>query len=106
MLRLALLTALLLTACTTPQVTAPVVTPIPPAQKTQPAQNLVGCKKAVARFRSVIDSDLESGDANKTVHARMSSELNGIEQTCNTGNEGAALSQLAGLKVKNGYPNQ
>jgi hypothetical protein len=103
-MRYLILATLLLSSCTTNE--APAHMASQAAATAQPAQNLAGCKKAIAAFKNVIGSDLDTGDTTKEVHARMVSDLSGSEQACSAGNEGAALGQLAGVKSKYGYPNQ
>lgn len=63
-----------------------------------------GCSGAIARFRAVIDNDLATGHVNRDVHGQMGGELRGPEAACAAGRQGEAMSGLAAVKRRHGYP--
>lgn len=63
-----------------------------------------GCHAATAQFRRVIDSDVETGNLNRSVYNRIMPELARITQTCAAGREAPASQALSALKRRYGYP--
>jgi hypothetical protein len=103
---------LLLTGCmeTTQQAVAPVVSHNSQAASgvSSPSFKLpegTGCRGAVAKFKAIVENDLETGHTTKTVHDSMMSDLGGAERACAAGQEGAAISMVRGIRAKNGYPS-
>ena len=63
-----------------------------------------GCSGAVARFRALIDSDLEVGHTTKSVHAEMSGDIDRASATCAAGNDAGARAQISASRSRHGYP--
>ena len=64
-----------------------------------------GCSGAVARFRALIDSDLDVGHTTKTVHAVMSGDIDRAAAACAAGNDAGARAQIAASRSRHGYPS-
>lgn len=63
-----------------------------------------GCSGAIARFRTVVDSDGQTGNVNASVYKRLTGEVDRAAATCAAGRDGEALRQLAGTRARFGYP--
>ncbi|QCI66085.1 hypothetical protein [Phreatobacter stygius] len=63
-----------------------------------------GCSGEIARFRAVMDNDLQTGHVNREVHGRVIADLRGPEQACAGGRDGEARSALRTVKSRYGYP--
>lgn len=61
------------------------------------------CTAEIERFRTIIDSDLETGNVGEKVHASMISEMRQPESQCAAGNEGGSRAALAAVKARHGY---
>ncbi len=92
-------------AARSPQATAVAAAPSPPARTSEaPLPEGSGCAGAVARYRAVIDNDLDMGHVNKSVHAQISNEIAEAASACSSGQDGRALSLLRTSKSRHGYP--
>lgn len=100
-----------LAACntTTPQpaVTAPSA-PVSSAASTTPQGFKLpegsGCYGEIARFRAVMDNDLATGHVAKSVHERVTGEINQAAAVCQAGQDGQARSMIAATKTRYGHP--
>ncbi|MGL4290624.1 MAG: hypothetical protein ACRCVA_30015 [Phreatobacter sp.] len=63
-----------------------------------------GCSGEIARFRAVMDNDLQTGHVNREVHGRVIADLRGPEQACAGGRDGEARGGLRTVKSRYGYP--
>ena len=61
------------------------------------------CRAAISDFEAIINSDLETGNVAKRVHARVSSELAPVKATCSSGRDAEATRALAAVKSRHGY---
>jgi hypothetical protein len=61
------------------------------------------CKAAIADFEAIINSDLETGNVAKRVHARVTGELTQVKATCAAGRDAEATRTLAAVKSRHGY---
>ena len=61
------------------------------------------CRGAISEFEGIIDSDLETGNVAKRVHARMTTELAAVKATCASGRDAEATRALAAVKSRHGY---
>lgn len=64
---------------------------------------LAACGAELAEFRSVIDSDAQTGNVNKSVYNRMLPEVARLTQLCQAGREADAVRGLHALKGRYGY---
>ncbi len=116
-LALAGLSGLLLAACNTTDGPAPVAyqpAPQPAAAYSGTPQYVTpsgfqmpqgtGCHGEIARFRAVMDNDVQIGHVTQPVYQRVVSELGSAQNACSSGNEGAAMAQLRAVKSRHGYP--
>lgn len=62
------------------------------------------CRSVIARYRAVTDSDVQTGNANKSVGAQIDREIGAAESACAAGREGEALRLIASSKARHGYP--
>jgi len=61
------------------------------------------CGTALSDFQSIIDSDVKTGNLNKSVYTRITAELARARSACLAGYDAEAMTQLAGLKHRFGY---
>ena len=62
------------------------------------------CRSVIARYRAVTESDVQTGNANKSVGAQIGREIGSAESACAAGREGEALRLIASSKARHGYP--
>lgn len=105
----ALAISLGLAACT--QTSAPPApTPVarsPGSGVTAPGFRLpegTGCAAEIARFRSVMDNDLETGHVAASVHRQVVSEIDAASSVCSAGRDEEARGRLRATKLRFGYP--
>jgi hypothetical protein len=104
---LVLSAALLLAGCnqtTSPQASAPAQGTPAPSQPHVKLPAGAACTAEIERFRSIIDSDLETGNVGEKVHAAMVTELRQPESLCAAGNDGGSRAALHTVKARHGYP--
>ncbi len=63
-----------------------------------------GCAGDVARFRAIIDNDLQTGHTTAGVHGRMSAELDQADTACKAGRDGEARAMVRATRSRFGYP--
>ncbi len=104
------LLALLLAACsgtgtnpTTPSPMASASVPVPngPADSTGGATT---CSAAIAEFEKVINEDVDTGHLVKPVYDKITASLTSPKASCATGKNAQALTQLATIRTRFGYP--
>lgn len=61
------------------------------------------CAGAIAEFETIITSDAETGNLNKSVFRRVVAELNPLKVACAAGHEAEATRALATVKARYGY---
>jgi hypothetical protein len=61
------------------------------------------CSHAIAEFDEIIDSDVRTGNLNRSVHTRIKGDLRTIRSGCKTGNGVDAMRQLSAVKHRYGY---
>ena len=61
------------------------------------------CGGELATFRSIIDSDVQTGNVNKSVYNRMVPEVARLTQLCRSGHDAEAVRGLHALKSRYGY---
>lgn len=96
---------LLLAACN--QTTAPAPTAVAASGVTASSFRLpdgTGCAGEVARFRAVIDNDLATGHVARSVHGRMSAEVDRAGAACGAGRDAEASRLVASTRARFGYP--
>jgi hypothetical protein len=62
-----------------------------------------GCAGPIRDFHGVIENDASTGNLAKSVHARITAELELVKASCAAGREADATRQLAALKARHGY---
>jgi hypothetical protein len=62
-----------------------------------------GCAGEIARFRSVMASDLATGHVGKAVHDRVVREIDRASSACRSGMDTEAMAILRLTKAQNGY---
>ncbi len=63
------------------------------------------CRSVIARYRAVVQSDVETGNANKSVGAQIDREIGAADGACAAGRESEALRLIASSKARHGYPS-
>ena len=97
--------AVLLAACT--QTAAPPPAPaisvsgVTPSTFALPSGS--GCAGEVQRYRAVMDNDLATGHVGKTVHAKVSAEIDEAASACAAGRDAEAVRMIAATKARYGY---
>jgi hypothetical protein len=61
------------------------------------------CRAAISEFEAIMNSDLETGNVAKRVHARVMTELTPVKQQCSSGRDAEATRALAAVKSRHGY---
>jgi carbamate kinase len=61
------------------------------------------CRAAISEFEAIINSDLETGNVAKRVHARVIAELTPVKQQCSAGRDAEATRALAAVRSRHGY---
>jgi hypothetical protein len=67
------------------------------------ASALAACGPALSDFQSIIDSDVKTGNLNKSVYTRINAELTRVRSACVAGRDAEAMGHLAGIKHRFGY---
>ena len=67
------------------------------------ATAFAACGPALSDFQSIIDSDVKTGNLNKSVYTRISAELARARSACLAGRDAEATNQLGGIKHRFGY---
>jgi len=62
-----------------------------------------GCSGEVARYRAVMANDLATGHVNKSVHARVSAEIDRAATACAAGRDAEAARMIDATKARYGY---
>lgn len=68
-----------------------------------PAAAQSECSGAVGRFRTIVTSDAETGNLDRSVYDRMQPELTRAAALCQSGHGSEALRVLQELKNRYGY---
>lgn len=63
-----------------------------------------GCAGAIAEFEKVVTSDVQVGHLNRPVYERITADLTSPKASCATGKDAQALTQLATIRSRYGYP--
>jgi hypothetical protein len=94
-----------LAACT--QTAAPPPAPATSASGVTPSTFALpsgsGCASEVARTRAVMDNDLATGHVGKSVHAKVSGEVDEAAAACAAGRDAEAVRMIAATKARYGY---
>ena len=61
------------------------------------------CAGAIGEFFAVLDSDVETGNLDRSAYTRIVADLRTIKATCVSGNARDALRQLGVVKHRYGY---
>jgi hypothetical protein len=101
----ACLAALALSACT--QSSAPPSAAAGPTASlarpaTPPAQG-GGCAGEIARTRAIVDADIASGNAGKSVGSRFTADLDQAQTACSAGRDADATRMVQAAKSRYGY---
>jgi len=67
------------------------------------ATAFAACGTALSDFQSIIDSDVKTGNLNKSVYTRITTELARARSACLAGRDAEAMNQLGGIKHRFGY---
>ena len=62
-----------------------------------------GCAGEVAQYRAVMANVLATGHVNKSVHARVSGEIDRAAASCAAGRDAEAVRMLDATKARYGY---
>jgi hypothetical protein len=62
-----------------------------------------GCAGEVARYRAVMDNDLATGHVGKSVHGKVSGEIEEAAAACAAGRDAEAVHMIAATKARYGY---
>ena len=89
------------TAAPPPPAPAASVSGVTPSGFALPAGS--GCAGEVSRYRAVMDNDLATGHVAKTVHARITAEIDQAASACGAGRDAEAVRMIAATKARFGY---
>jgi hypothetical protein len=62
-----------------------------------------GCGDSTNRFQAIIDSDVATGNLNRSVYRRMTADLAPVKAACTAGRNAEAESRLDGVRARYGY---
>lgn len=62
-----------------------------------------GCSGEIARYRAVIDNDVEIGHVARSVHGRIVADLNRASSACAAGRDAEAVQMVNATKSRFGY---
>ena len=62
-----------------------------------------GCTGEVARYRAVMDNDVQVGHVNRSVYDRVSVEIDRAASACAAGRDAEATQMIAATKSRYGY---
>jgi hypothetical protein len=62
-----------------------------------------GCAGEIARTRAIVDADIASGNAGKSVGTRFSADLDGAQSACSAGRDAEAVRMVQAAKSRYGY---
>jgi hypothetical protein len=68
-----------------------------------PAAAQLQCDGAIAQFRTIIDSDVETGNLHRSVYDRIQPGLKQAAALCQARRDADALRALQSLKRRHGY---
>jgi hypothetical protein len=63
-----------------------------------------GCSGEIARYRTVMKNDFDTGNVNKSVYAQFQSEIGRAEAVCSAGRDSEAIGLVRSSKARHGYP--
>lgn len=61
------------------------------------------CADAIAQFETIINSDVETGNLNRSVYRRIVAELGPVKAKCAAGHDAEAMRGLGPVKSRHGY---
>jgi hypothetical protein len=62
-----------------------------------------GCSGEIARYRAVVENDVETGHVGKPVHDRIVADLNRASSACAAGQDSEAVRMVNATKSRFGY---
>lgn len=62
-----------------------------------------GCSGEVARYRAVMDNDVQVGHVNRSVYERVTGDIDRAEAACAAGRDAEATQMIASTKSRYGY---
>jgi hypothetical protein len=63
-----------------------------------------GCSGEIARYKTVMQSDFDTGNVNKSVYAQFQNEIGRAEAACSAGRDSEAIGLVRSSKARHGYP--
>jgi hypothetical protein len=63
-----------------------------------------GCSDEIARYKTVMKSDFDTGNVNKSVYSQFQSEIARADAACSAGRDGEAIGLVRSSKARHGYP--
>jgi hypothetical protein len=63
-----------------------------------------GCSGEIARYKTVMKNDFDTGNVNKSVYAQFQSEIARADAACSAGRDGEAIGLVRSSKARHGYP--
>jgi hypothetical protein len=64
---------------------------------------MAACGDELGAFETIINSDVKTGNLNKSVHRRIVTELSKAQASCIAGKDADAIRQLGAIKHRFGY---
>jgi hypothetical protein len=63
-----------------------------------------GCSGEIARYKTVMKNDFDTGNVNKSVYSQFQSEIARADAACSAGRDGEAIGLVRSSKARHGYP--
>jgi hypothetical protein len=103
---LVVLAAFALAACNSsapePMAAAPASVDVAPQDAHAPSGE--GCVGDIARYQTIQDHDLATGNVNQSVYNQIKKEIAVAEQQCTDGHEAQARATILASRRRHGYP--
>jgi hypothetical protein len=63
-----------------------------------------GCSDEIARYKTVMKNDFDTGNVNKSVYSQFQSEIARADAACSAGRDSEAIGLVRSSKARHGYP--
>jgi hypothetical protein len=63
-----------------------------------------GCSDEIARYKTVMKNDFDTGNVNKSVYSQFQGEIARADAACSAGRDSEAIGLVRSSKARHGYP--
>ena len=83
---------------------SPIASNAPETGVAQLASHGGGCSDEIARYKTVMKNDFDTGNVNKSVYSQFQSEIARADAACSAGRDSEAIGLVRSSKARHGYP--